>query len=133
LTGDALARLPHAAFRFCAAPECPVVYFADGGTTFLTEDLRVPVWQKLPSGDRTICYCFGENEGGIRAEILRDGHTDAIERVRAHIKAKRCACDIRSPRGACCLGDLIAAVGRLSDEVKVADHAKKRQRDVSHR
>jgi hypothetical protein len=41
------------------------------------------------------------------------GRTMAIERVREHIAATRCACDIRNPRGACCLGDLIAAVKRV--------------------
>lgn len=133
LTEEALARLPHAAFRFCAEPSCPVVYFADGGTTFAGPDVRVPVWHKLPTGERTICYCFGENEGAIRAELLRDGRSDAVERVRAHIKARRCACDIRNPRGACCLGDLLAAVARASEDIKDRDHAEQHQRDVSHR
>jgi len=123
VTGEALARIPHAAFRFCAESSCPVVYFS-GATTFATTDVRVPVWQKLPSGERTICYCFGENEGAIRSEILRDGRSEAVERVRAHIKARRCACDIRNPRGVCCLGDLIAAVARASDNVKTRDHAE---------
>lgn len=132
VTDEALARIPHAAFRFCAVSSCPVVYFAET-TTFATTDVRVPVWQKLPAGDRTICYCFGENEGGIRAEILRDGRSEAVERVRAHIKARRCACDIRNPRGVCCLGDLLAAVARASEDIKARQHAEPRQHDVSNR
>ena len=36
-----------------------------------------------------------------------------LVRIREHIAAQRCACDIRNPRGACCLGDVMAAVKRL--------------------
>ena len=37
----------------------------------------------------------------------------AVERVRAHISAGRCACEVRNPRGACCLGDVTNAVEYL--------------------
>jgi hypothetical protein len=113
LTSSALARLTASHFHFCAGPECGVVYFSDDGQIFLTSDVRVAVWEKQPPGERTVCYCFGENESDIRREIERDGRTSAVERVRAHIAARRCACDVRNPRGACCLGDLMAAVKRL--------------------
>jgi predicted HD phosphohydrolase len=70
------------------------------------------VWQKEPFGARLVCYCFGETEATIRDEIEMTGRSRAVERVREHIVAKRCACEVRNPRGACCLGDLIAAVRR---------------------
>ena len=35
---------------------------------------------------------------------------------RAHIDAGRCAYEVRNPRGACYLGDLIAAVKRVTEE-----------------
>lgn len=112
LNAPALSRLVVATFHFCAAPSCPAVYFAADGQTFVTSDLRVPVWQKEAEGSRTICYCFGENEAGIRREIERDGSSQAEARVREHIAAKRCACEVRNPRGVCCLGDVAAAVKR---------------------
>ncbi|HEX5217113.1 MAG TPA: hypothetical protein VFV98_16735, partial [Vicinamibacterales bacterium] len=62
LVPDALARLAHATFQFCAAPWCGVVYFSGTCPTFGITDLRVPVWQKSPPGARMVCYCFGENE-----------------------------------------------------------------------
>jgi hypothetical protein len=34
-------------------------------------------------------------------------------RICEHIAAQRCACDIRNPRGACCLGDVMAAAKRI--------------------
>lgn len=114
LTHAALARLSPGHHRFCAEPACAVVYTDENGLTYSTDDLRVRVWQKEPSGSREICYCFGETEATIRTEIEQNGRTAAIERVRGHIAAKRCACDIRNPRGACCLGDLLAAVKRIT-------------------
>lgn len=114
LTEAALARYQHAAYRFCPDAACAVVYFAESGLAFTTGDVRERVWQKEPPGHRTFCYCFGENEADILREIERTGQSAAVQRVRGHIAAKRCACEVRNPRGACCLGDLLAAVERLS-------------------
>lgn len=113
LTTSALQRLEPGAYRFCPSSACDVVYFDDHGHTFSTADLRVEVWQKQPEGDRLLCYCFGENESDIRAEIAQDGESRAAARVRAHIQTGRCACEVRNPRGTCCLGDVTAAVKRL--------------------
>ena len=109
LISDALARISSAEYRFCPDPSCEVVYFDGAEQVFTVRDIRVPVWQKEPVGARTICYCFGENEAQMResAEPAK-----ALERVRAHIAAGRCACELRNPKGSCCLGDVIAAVQR---------------------
>jgi hypothetical protein len=92
LTPAAMARYEYHAYRFCANERCPVVYFAEDGTTFRTSDIRERVWQKERSGGRTVCYCFGENEADLTAEIERGGHSLAVERIRGHIVAARCAC-----------------------------------------
>lgn len=113
LTEAALARYEHAAYRFCPDAACPIVYFAEAGPAFTTDDVRERVWQKEPPGRRTFCYCFGENEADIIREIERTGQSAAVPRVRAHIAAQRCACEVRNPQGTCCLGDLSAAVERL--------------------
>lgn len=113
LTEQALARLETTSYRFCADARCDVVYFGGTGSHFGTADLRVPVWQKLPSGSRPVCYCFGESEASIPAEIELTGRSLAVDRIREHIRAERCACDVRNPRGTCCLGDVIAAVKRV--------------------
>ncbi len=110
LTKVALRRVQLTHYRFCANPTCDTVYFGDAGDQFGTDEIRVPVWQKQPNGDRLLCYCFGETESRIRSELIEHGHTDVVARIREHIAAQRCACDIRNPRGVCCLGDVIAAV-----------------------
>jgi hypothetical protein len=103
LTAVALRRVRLTHYRFCANPTCETVYFGDAGDRFGTGDIRVPVWQKEPSGARLLCYCFGETESGIRSEFLQQGRTDVIVRIR----------ELRNPRGTCCLGDVIAAVKRI--------------------
>jgi hypothetical protein len=113
LTEPALRRLNNVAHRFCPDPSCAVVYFDAGGATYAKDDLRVSIWQKEPFGDRTVCYCFGVSEESIRAEIQTTGRSESTERVRAHIAAGRCACEVRNPRGVCCLGDVAAAVKRV--------------------
>jgi len=110
---EALPRVSQGAYRFCPAAGCDVVYFDDNGSRFTTQDLRVAVWQKQPFGSRLICYCFEESEASIRVELESTGQCSAAERTRAHITEGRCACHIRSPRGVCCLGDVVAAVRRV--------------------
>jgi hypothetical protein len=73
------------------------------------------------AGVNLVCYCFGESEASIRQEIETDGRSSAVARIRGHIAAGRCACEVKNPRGVCCLGDLIAAVRRA--ELALAEPA----------
>lgn len=113
LTAVALRRFEPGSYHFCPDPACAVVYFSDAGAVFTKDETRVPIWHKEPPGGRMICYCFDETETAIAVEFRETGHAHAVERVRAHIAAGRCACEVRNPRGACCLGDVIAAVERI--------------------
>lgn len=117
LTSDGLARLSDRRHFFCADPACDTVYFDDARGFFTRRDIRVPVYQKEPPGRRLVCYCFGESETSLLAEIKASGHSEAVLRIRQHITAGCCACDLRNPKGMCCLGDLVAAVDRLSATV----------------
>lgn len=112
----ALAAVREGPYRFCRDPTCAVVYFDNAGHVFTTTDLRVPVWQKQPAGSRMICYCFNENETSMAQEYARTGRCHASLRIRNHIAAGRCACEVRNPRGACCLGDVMKAVARIEAE-----------------
>jgi hypothetical protein len=114
LTESALRRASRSLHRFCPDPACDVVYFTEHGETYSTADVRVPVWQKDAAGARMLCYCFGEDEAGIRDEIHATGASQAVARIREHIEKGRCACEVRNPRGTCCLGDVAAAVRRIA-------------------
>lgn len=111
--------LQPAAYRFCATPDCPNVYFTEDGSHAISEDqLRVRVYQKHPHDDDVlVCYCFYHSPGSVRAEIDARGTTDVVERVTALTKARICACDIRNPQGSCCLSNLRRLVRQMETEV----------------
>ena len=113
LCEQALRTVTKGPYRFCPDPHCPVVYFDHERRVFTTADLRVPVWHKQPPGERMICYCFGETEASIAGEIEATGSCIAPARIREHIAAGRCACEVRNPRGVCCLGDLNEFISRI--------------------
>jgi hypothetical protein len=108
LRPEALMRLSAPEHRFCPTQECPVVYFGLE-EVFQRGEILVPVFQKEPAGDRTICYCFAVSEGDIRRELVEQGLSTAGDRITALVKAERCACEIRNPQGSCCLGNVATA------------------------
>ncbi len=111
LTGEALRRGIPRSPRFCATERCPVVYFGERGTTSFTEsDLTVSVHAKHPLNDTVpVCYCFGFDA----ASIARAPAGAVRAEVAAEVRAGHCACEVRNPKGACCLGDIVAAERRL--------------------
>ena len=113
LRDSSLPGLRPATYYFCPEPACEVVYFSREGELYSKADVRTPVWQKEPIGDRLLCYCFGENEQTIALEIEETGTSLALGRVAEHVRLGRCACDFQNPRGVCCLADLKAAIVRL--------------------
>ena len=116
LRPDALMRLMAGAYLFCPTATCDVVYFAPS-STFRRQDVVVPVFQKEPEGERTVCYCFAITESDLRREIDQAGTSTAAERITALVKADRCACDVKNPQGTCCLGHVATRVKSLLAEV----------------
>jgi len=104
-------------YRFCASPDCSVVYFSRE-RSFTTGDLRVRVGLKEKAGPIPLCYCFGFSEQDARMEIKAEGNTTIPQRIRALIKERMCACEERNPSGACCLGEVTKAVKRLMKEAE---------------
>jgi CopZ-like zinc binding protein len=110
LTPAARATLgPKATHFFCRDPSCAVVYFAES-RVYRTQDVTVPVFQKNPSAEVPVCYCFGWTRARIRAEIERTGRSTAAETISAHVQADRCACEVMNPQGSCCLGNILGVV-----------------------
>ena len=115
-----LARVNGEAYRFCPDPNCAVVYFGEQRSRFTVLDLRELVSAKTTGDARPICYCFGFTEGDARGEIVRTGKSTIPATVSGLIKAGMCACEIRNPSGACCLGEVNRTVKRLLDEHKTS-------------
>lgn len=111
LTARALERLVPMSHYFCPEGACEVVYFSEG-SSFSRDEVRVPVFQKEAAGQRLVCYCFEITED--------DADTEAESRVRSHVRAGRCACELKNPEGKCCLANLRAAI-RNQTEVSQFD------------
>jgi len=105
-------------YYFCDAPDCDVVYFPANpqAPSFRRADLLVPVGVKERSDAALVCYCFGVTKGEIREEIQRTGKSTAPERIKAEVKADRCACELKNPSGKCCLGNVTRAIPRAMKE-----------------
>ena len=104
-------------YYFCAAPDCPVVYYnAAGSVLFHKGDIIIKVGLKESNPPIQVCYCFNIAEEDIREEIRKTGSSTASQRIRSKIKAKGCACEINNPSGRCCLGDIEKVEKRLMQE-----------------
>lgn len=95
-------------YRFCASPNCEVVYYSDDGTqTFTKHQMRERVYQKEPGDDEVlVCYCFRHTLGDIRQHVVQSTPATLIDDINAGIQAGQCACDWRNPQGNCCLGNV---------------------------
>lgn len=127
LRPTALMRLSAPEHRFCSTARCRVVYFGTG-EVFDREEIVVPVFQKEPEGDRTVCYCFAATEADIRREILETRRSTPADRITALVKAERCACEVKNPQGTCCLGNVAAVTRALA----VAPASGERGRDAQN-
>lgn len=94
-------------YLFCRTPTCPIVYFShDGEQTFSTAQVRELVYQKEPdSDDVLVCYCFQHCVGEIRTASPA-ARAAIVDDINTGINAGQCACDLRNPQGACCLGNV---------------------------
>ena len=101
-----LSRVGDDDYRFCPAPACAVVYYGAGGAVFTVNDVRELFTAKTTGDARPLCYCFGFTEGDVRREIMQMGETTIPSQIGQLIKEKICACEIRNPSGACCLGEV---------------------------
>ena len=73
---------------------------------FTVTDLRVVVYQKARDDAATpVCYCFGHSVGDTRDATHADLQA-VIDDITQGIRQDQCACDLRNPQGACCLGNV---------------------------
>lgn len=118
VTGEARARLPRAdGFRFCATPECAVVYYhPTTGDRVNTEALRGPVFQKSRDPTRLVCHCFGHAVAAIEADARATGGPTIPASIQAKCGQGLDDCARTNPQGRCCLGNVrrVARAARAS-------------------
>lgn len=96
-----------AQYYFCTEPMCDVVYFSNEETpAFSIADLAVRVFAKDCGDEVPVCYCFDWTRARIMREIKKNGYSTAALEIVQEIKAGHCACDVKNPKGECCLGEV---------------------------
>jgi hypothetical protein len=113
---EQLSRVNVESYRFCAQPNCDVVYYGDKQTRFTVAELRELVSAKTDGDKRPICYCFDFIEGDARKEIEHTGRTMIPLQISNLIKSGMCACGVRNPAGICCLGEVNRTVTQLLEK-----------------
>lgn len=104
LKPQAMRKITSEHYFFCKTPACKIVYFNET-SQFRTVDVREKVFQKDPSPDCYVCYCFGFT----RSDILKDTEAEEpgiAQQISAWTTDKKCACELRNPQGSCCLGNV---------------------------
>jgi hypothetical protein len=85
------------------------VYFSDS-VSFYKSDIKVRVGFKEQQDPIPLCYCFDYTRADLSSDVALRGETDIPDRVKAEVERGFCACDVKNPSGACCLGDLTRAI-----------------------
>lgn len=82
------------------------MYFdREESVTFNEGELTVRVYAKHPAdADVPACYCFAVTAGAMRDPTRA---CELREMVAREIQAGHCACEVKNPKGTCCLGDLV--------------------------
>jgi len=121
-------------YYFCDDSACDVVYFtADpAAPVFRRGDLLVRVGVKEQSDPVQVCYCFGITRNDIQDEIRKTGNSTIAQRIRAEVKAARCACEVKNPSGKCCLGDVMRAVQHGLQTVPTVQASRPEGRTAEH-
>jgi|SRR6266852_334282 len=96
-------------YSFCRTTECDVVYFSDQAV-FRKPDLKVRVGIKETADPVPLCYCFDYSREDMRRHIESTGRTTILEEIKAEVQSGFCACEVKNPSGACCLGDVTRAI-----------------------
>ena len=108
---ERLSTIQNVQYYYCTEPTCSIVYFSNEAVlTFTKDDIAIKVFTKDRGDDVNVCYCFDWTRGRIKDQIERTGRSTAAVEIAREIKAGNCVCDIKNPKGECCLGDVNAVV-----------------------
>ena len=102
---------------FCLNPSCDVVYCNGKGKVIRRGETVVPVTIKDAGDDVNVCYFFGFKRSDIRRELQEKGATTIPEEIKKGVQEGRCDCERKNPQGACCLGNVMAAIRSSSAQL----------------
>ncbi len=115
LKPEKLAELRDVQYYNCTDPTCKVVYFSNENVSYFSvDDVKVKVYAKVKDDGVNVCYCFDWTRGRIKEQIETTGKSTAAVEIAREVKAGRCSCDLKNPKGECCLGDVNSYVKSLN-------------------
>jgi hypothetical protein len=118
ITLDALIRegteRDDAPYRFCATPGCECWFGEATGHAIPVSASRVRIGQKETTADRKLCYCFGYSAADVAEQVARTGTTTIPDVIADHCRRGEDRCPETNPQGACCLGNVRAAMKLVS-------------------
>ncbi len=98
---------------YCPNPQDATLYFFDGAQVPISkEDVLVRVGFKESGAPQMVCYCFEHTKDAIQ-EDWAHGESRIEARIREKVAAGSCSCEVKNPKGKCCLGDVRAAYKEL--------------------
>jgi hypothetical protein len=102
-------------YRFCASVGCDVAWFGETtGHPIPMSACRVRIGQKETAADRPLCYCFGYAQADVARDVAVRGTSTIPDVIAEHCRNGRDRCPETNPQGACCLGNVRAAMKRAS-------------------
>lgn len=96
--------------RFCATPQCQVLYYGADGRVVDKGEAAVRVGLKETEDPIVLCYCFGFTRADVWREIAARGLCTIPSQIAHELKAGRCACEVKNPSGSCCVGEVRQAI-----------------------
>lgn len=90
-------------YKICMNEDCDVVYYnLDNGTTFLKDQVNVPIWFKKDANPKYACYCGKVTEEQVIEAVVKHG-AKTVKEVNAITGAmKNSNCKENNPLGVCC-------------------------------
>ena len=109
-------------YYYCSDVDCPVVYFSNKeAPVFEKSDLSVKVYSKDNGEDVNACYCFDWTRKRITDQIETTGSSTAFDEITEEVKAGRCECEKKNPKGDCCLGDVNRVVREAKEDLAIKE------------
>lgn len=94
-------------YYYCPDKSCSVVYFSNQPVRYFSiGELVVRVFDKEEAQEVPVCYCFEWTRKKIADQISETGKSTAAMEIAQKVKAGLCACDVKNPKGRCCLADV---------------------------
>ena len=107
LKEEKVASIQNVQYYYCTDQKCKIVYFSNESVPYFTiDDIKVKVFTKNTEDDVNVCYCFDWTRSRIKEQMKQLGKSTASLEIAQEVKNGTCACDIKNPKGECCLGDV---------------------------